>query len=84
VPQADPFEGAAEWPAARDTARERVMLVMEGVREGVRVQVNGQEAGGCIGAPFMLDVTALVRAGSNTVRIEPFAPRLVKLAVYPR
>ncbi len=78
--QADPFEGAAEWAAAPDAARGRVMLVMDGVREGVRVQVNGQEAGGCIGAPFMLDVTRLVRVGSNTVHIEPFAPKTVKLA----
>jgi hypothetical protein len=84
VPQADPFEGAAEWTAAPDTARGRVMLVMDGVREGVRVQVNGQEAGGCIGAPFMLDVTGLVKAGSNTVRIEPFAPKTVKLALYAK
>jgi len=84
VPQADLFEGGADWPSAPDTARERVMLVMDGVQEGVRVQFNGQEAGGCIGAPFMLDVTGLVKAGPNTVRIEPFAPKSVKLAAYAR
>ncbi len=84
APQADPFEGAAEWTAPTDMAHERVMLVMDGIREGARVQVNGQEAGGCIGAPFMLDVTGLVKAGSNTVRIEPFAPKTVKLAVYAK
>jgi hypothetical protein len=84
APKADPFEGTADWAAAPDSARERVMIVMDGVKEGVRVQINGQEAGGCIGAPFMLDVTRLVKAGSNTVRIEPFAPGTVKLAVYPR
>ncbi len=84
VPKADLFEGTADWAAAPDSAHERVMLVMDGVREGARVQVNGQEAGGCIGAPFMLDVTGLVKAGSNTVRIEPFAPKKVKLAVYAK
>jgi len=35
--QADPFEGTADWNAAPDTTRGRVMLVMDGVREGARV-----------------------------------------------
>ncbi len=83
LPQTDPFEGTVDWATSPDTARQRVMLVMDGVREGVRVQMNGQEAGGCIGEPFMLDVTKLVKAGSNTVRIEPFAPKTAKLGVYP-
>ena len=84
APVADPFEGTAEWATAPDMVHERVMLVMEGVTEGVRVLVNGHEAGGCIGAPYLLDVTKLVIPGSNSVRIEPFAPKSVRLEAHTK
>ena len=39
-----------------------------------RVTVNGKDAGGFIGRPLRLDVTRLLQPGTNTIRIEPFAP----------
>ncbi|RMF99246.1 MAG: hypothetical protein D6741_08760 [Planctomycetota bacterium] len=47
--------------------------------EAARVTVNGTYAGGVIGRPLRLDVTAFLSAGRNTILIEPFAPRQVRL-----
>jgi hypothetical protein len=49
--------------------------------EATRVTVNGQYAGGFIGKPFRLDVTKSLKNGVNTVKIEPFAPKSVRLVV---
>ena len=46
-----------------------------------RVTVNGQDAGGFIGRPLRLDVTRLIKHGSNTILIEPFAPHSARLVV---
>ncbi len=79
---AAPFDGAWDWTEAPPEGNRRVLMFMEGVREGARVTINGQDAGGCIGAPHMLDVTRHVRQGANTVHIEPYAPERVTVAVY--
>ncbi len=60
----------------------RVCLEMDGVVEGVSVTVNGAFAGGCIGGPFRLDVTPLMKPGSNVFEIEPYAPKSVRVAFY--
>ena len=49
--------------------------------EAARVTINGNYAGGFIGKPFRLDVTKYLKHGVNTVKIEPFAPKSVRLVV---
>lgn len=42
--------------------------------------VNGAYAGGFIGAPYRLDITRLVKSGTNTLETKPFRlknPRIV-------
>ncbi|MFO1492567.1 MAG: glycosyl hydrolase [Kiritimatiellia bacterium] len=84
--EADPFEGMVELPATVDPASARVCLELDGVapEEAARVTINGRDAGGMIGRPLRLDVTALLQPGANAVKIEPFAPASVRLAVYGR
>ena len=86
IAAADPFVGQCELPADLDLAKSRVMLVMDSLapEEAARVTVNGAYAGGIIGKPFRLDVTPLLKAGANTIRIEPFAPKTAHLAVFAR
>jgi hypothetical protein len=86
IAAADPFVGRCELPADVDLAKSRVILVMDSLspEEAARVTVNGAYAGGIIGKPFRLDVTALLKSGANTIRIEPFAPKTAQLAVFAR
>jgi hypothetical protein len=49
---------------------------------GARITVNGQYAGGLIGKPLQLEVTPHLKAGLNTFRIEPFAPKAARLVIY--
>jgi len=86
VAAADPFVGRCELSADLDLAKSRVFLVMDAVapEEAARVTVNDTYAGGFIGKPFRLDVTAHLKKGTNTIRIEPFAPKTAQLAVYGR
>ncbi|MCX7006800.1 MAG: glycosyl hydrolase [Kiritimatiellaeota bacterium] len=81
---ADPFDGVCEIPAAIKLAASRVYLEMDEMlpEAAARVTVNGQDAGGCIGNPLRLEITAHLKAGANTIRIEPFAPKSAKLVVY--
>ncbi len=37
-----------------------------------RVHVNNTDAGGFIGAPYLLDITPFVKPGVNTIQTEPF------------
>lgn len=51
----------------------------EGERSAA-VTVNGAYAGGFIGAPYRLDITRLVKSGTNTLETKPFRlknPRIV-------
>jgi hypothetical protein len=86
IAAADVFVGRCELPADVDLAKSRVILVMDDIapEEAARVTVNGTYAGGFIGKPFRLDVTALLKSGANTIRIEPFAPKTAHLAVFAR
>lgn len=74
----DPFNGRCVLKAKPFKA----YLVMDGVTEGASVKINGKFAGGMIGAPYRLNVTSLIKPGANTVEIEPFAPRTVRLLTY--
>lgn len=82
----DPFVGRCELPADMNPARTRVFVEMDGIapEEAARVSINGRYAGGFIGRPFRLDVTKHLTPGMNTVVIEPFAPRAVRLVFRPR
>ena len=45
-------------------------LIARPIREVVTVSVNGQRAGAVWTAPYRVDVTVLLRAGSNNIRID--------------
>ncbi|MCY3024220.1 MAG: hypothetical protein NTW87_35030, partial [Planctomycetota bacterium] len=81
----DPFCGHCDLPADVDLAKSRVFLEMDEVapEPAAHVAVNGKYAGGFIDKPFRLEVGKFLKAGTNTVRIEPFAPKSAKLTVYP-
>lgn len=82
----DPFVGHVELPAAADLAAERVCLEADAIapEAAARITVNGAYAGGFIGRPFRLDVTAHLRRGTNRIVVEPFAPHGLRLVGYPR
>jgi hypothetical protein len=77
------FEGTCQVPDAFDLKKSRVYLVMETLapEEAARVTINGRDAGGFIGRPLRLEVTRHLKAGSNTLRIEPFAPESARLII---
>jgi hypothetical protein len=82
----DPFVGHCELPADLKLEQTRVFLEMDEIapEEAARVTVNGQYAGGFIGKPLRLEVTRHVKSGTNTIVIEPFAPKNVRLTFYPK
>jgi hypothetical protein len=84
--KADPFTGACEIPASVDLAKSRIYLELDALapEAAARVTVNGAYAGGFIDKPLRLDVTRHVKAGKNTIVIEPFAPKSAQLSLYPR
>ncbi|HOW69520.1 MAG TPA: glycosyl hydrolase [Phycisphaerae bacterium] len=84
--KADPFVGHCEISATADLAQSRVWLEMDSLapEEAARIVVNGQDAGGFIGRPLRLEVTACLRSGRNVVKIEPFAPTSARLVLRPR
>lgn len=81
--EADPFAGTCTLPTDMDLAQSRVILETGEMapEQAARVTVNGQYAGGFIGKPFRLDVTRHLKPGANAIRIEPFAPKSVRLVV---
>jgi hypothetical protein len=83
--QADPFLGHCDLASA-DLNGARVYLELGSLapETAARVTVNGNDAGGFIAKPARLDVSLFLKPGANALRIEPFAPSSVKLAVYPR
>lgn len=80
---AAPFDGHVELPADTDLAGARIDLACDEIvpEAAARITVNGRYAGGFLGRPFRLDVTSLLRPGTNTLCIEPFAPPRVFLVV---
>jgi len=84
--KADPFVGHVMLPDDLDPAHSTVYLELRDVapEAAARVTVNGQYAGGCIGAPLRVPITAYVKPGRNAIGVEPFAPRAVRVLVCPR
>ena len=82
----DPFVGHCELPADVKLDQTRIFLEMDEIapEEAARVTVNGQYAGGFIGKPLRLDVTRYVKSGTNTIVVEPFAPKNVRLTFYSK
>ncbi len=81
--KADVFVGHFELPAAGGLGKNRVYLELDEIapEEAACIEVNGQYAGGFIGKPFRLDITSQVKAGTNAIRIAPFAPKTAKVVV---
>jgi hypothetical protein len=83
VKAADPFRGRVTIPAGVDLAHCRVYLEMESLPDdSATVKVNGVAAGGVIGKPSRLDITSHVKAGENTIEIEPLAPKAARIVFY--
>ena len=83
VKLADPFRGRVTIPADVDLAHCRVYLEMEALPDdSAAVKVNGVAAGGVIGKPSRLDITSRIKAGENTVEIEPLAPKAARIVFY--
>jgi hypothetical protein len=81
---ADPFRGRFTIPADVIAAKQRVLIEMDSLPDdSASVSVNGVFAGGAIGKPSQLDITAKVKSGENTIVIEPLAPKSVRVVVYP-
>ena len=80
--KADPFDGHFEITSEALARRGPIHLEMDGVspETAARVTINGQYAGGVIGKPMRLEISKHLRAGPNTLRIEPFAPQTITLA----
>ena len=79
---ADPYAGRVEVVPSDLGRRFFLELGALAPEEAARVTVNGQDAGGFISRPLRLDVTRWIKAGENSVRIEPFSPREARLCVY--
>jgi alpha-L-rhamnosidase len=81
---ADPFFGHGEWPADVDIKQSRVYLELDELspETAARVTVNNEYAGGFMAKPLRLDVKKHLKRGSNSIRIEPFAPKSARLVVY--
>jgi len=84
--KADPFTGVCTVPASADLAASRVHLELDSLapEAAARVTVNGAYAGGFIDKPLRLDVTPHIKAGKNTIVIEPFAPKNARLVFRTR
>jgi hypothetical protein len=80
VKAADPFRGRVTIPADVDLSKCRVYLQMDDLPDNAAaVTVNGAAAGGLIGRPTRLNITAHLKPGENTIVIEPLAPRAARL-----
>ncbi len=82
---ADPFLGRCDVPLNFRPASFRVyleMLELPAPEQAAAVTVNGQYAGGVIGKPFRLEVTAHLKPGENTIVIAPLAPKAARLVFY--
>ncbi len=80
----DPFWGRAELPVDVNLKTHRVYLEMDDLPDtAAAIRVNGNFAGGCIGAPLRVNITDLIKSGSNTIEIQPLAPKSARLRVVP-
>ena len=82
---ADPFRGQFTVPLNfKPTSFHAYleMLDLPAPEQAAAVTVNGRYAGGVIGKPFRLDVTAHLQPGENTIEIAPLAPKAARLVFY--
>jgi len=81
---ANPFFGQCNLPGSVVLSQVRVILEIDELtqEEAARVTINGNYAGGFIGRPFRLDVTSYLKHGVNTIKIQPFSPKRVRLLIY--
>ena len=84
IQQSQPFAGCFELSEAPQGSY-RYILCMDSIQPetAARITVNDHYAGGCIGTPLYKDITSFLKAGENTVMIEPFSPKSVKVLIYP-
>jgi hypothetical protein len=83
VKAADPFRAHFTIPADVQATKCRLCLEMEALPDdSAAVHLNGVYAGGVIGRPPRLDITRYLKAGENTVLIEPLAPKSVRIVCY--
>jgi hypothetical protein len=83
--KADPFFGHCDL-ANTDLNKARVYLELGALapETAARITINGNSVGGFIGKPARLEISQNLKPGSNTFRIEPFAPESVRLVIYPK
>jgi hypothetical protein len=81
--KADPFIGRCNLPESVDIKNACIVIDMDGLspEQAARITVNGDYAGGFIERPLRLDITKYLKHGKNTVKIEPFTPKLVRLVI---
>lgn len=81
----DPFYGHCDLPADVDLTKSRVYLENSAPtpEAAASITVNGKPAGGFIGKPCRVEVTKLLKPGRNDFVLVPFAPKDVRLVVYP-
>lgn len=78
----DPFVGTVDLPAGVDLRSDRVYLEMDDLPDtAASVHVNGRFAGGCLGLPARVNVTAQVKVGANEIVIVPCAPKSARLVI---
>jgi hypothetical protein len=83
VKAADPFRAHFTIPAEIQAAKCRICLEMETLPDdSAAVHLNDVYVGGVIGRPSRLDITRYVKAGENTVVIEPLAPKSARIVCY--
>ncbi len=82
--KANPFDGSCTIPADIDLTKSLVYLEIDELtpEAAASVTVNGRFAGGFIGKPLRLEVTRFLKPGSNTIYLNPFAPKSARLVVY--
>ncbi len=83
--KADPFVGRFTLPADWLTDHSRVYVEMDeiSIEPAAAIRLNGQAAGGCIGKPYRVNITAQANAGANQIEILPFAPKSARIVAYP-
>lgn len=79
----NPFNGRFTLPDDWTRGKRRCFVEADAIdpERAAAVTVNGHFAGGFIGRPFRLDITKRVRAGINSLQIQPFAPRTVHIVL---
>jgi hypothetical protein len=79
---ADPFVGTCTLKEF-DRSKCRAFVEMDNLPDqSAAVTVNGQYAGGTIGQPCRVEITAQLKPGENTIEIQPLAPKAARVVLY--